>query len=180
MACLLLLPLPCLAGLHDTKYDHLFQTYSRVYLAEYDWRWLKAQAYQESRYNPAAVSPVGATGLMQIMPGTGRDLARRTGITGPLTSPLVSVIYGAVYDRQMLNIWSSPRLPNERLELAHASYNSGAGHVIKAQRLANGHALWSVISQYMVLVTGRHSEETISYVALIKKWYHSLTKEEVI
>ena len=146
-------------------------------MPEYDWLWVKAQAYQESRFNPAAVSPVGAVGLMQIMPGTGREMARRTGVDGPLTSPLVNVLYGTAYDRRMLGIWSAPRTPGERLELAHASYNAGAGHIIKAQRLAGGHHAWRCISLFLEQVTGRHSAETISYVRLIKQWYHKLKED---
>lgn len=148
-------------------------------MPEYDWLWVKAQAYQESRFNPVAVSPVGAVGLMQIMPGTGREMAHRTGVDGPLTSPLVNVLYGTAYDRRMLDIWSSPRSPEERLELAHASYNAGAGHIIKAQRLAGGHLQWATIRLCLHRVTGRHAEETLNYVRLINKWYHQLKEEEV-
>lgn len=112
------------------------------------------------------------------MPGTGREQAVRTGVKGPLTSPSVNVIYGTDYLRRMLNIWSSPRKSNERLELAHASYNAGAGHIIKAQRLAGGHLLWSCISLYLEQVTGHHSNETRHYVVVIKEWYYKLKMEE--
>ena len=161
--------------MHDTTYDHLFQRYSELYLPEYDWHWTKAQAYQESRYNPAAVSPVGAVGLMQIMPGTGRELAIRTGIDGPLTSPTLNVVYGVTYMRSRLNIWSSPRSPLEKLELAQASYNAGAGHILKAQKLAGGHHAWSVIKQQLHRITGRHSKETIDYIDFISRWHKQLT-----
>lgn len=175
MLFLLCLPATSSAGLHDTTYDHLFRQYSRMYLPDYDWRWTKAQAYQESRYNPAAVSPVGAMGLMQVMPGTGRELAIRTGVDGPLTSPTINVLYGTVYMGQRLRMWSAPRTKRERQELAQASYNAGAGHILTAQKLAGGHHAWSVISQYLHQVTGRHSKETIDYVRLIDKWYAQLT-----
>lgn len=165
---------PCLAGLHDVKYDTLFESHGRSYLPAYDWHWLKAQAYQESRYDPAAVSPVGAMGLMQIMPTTGRELAAATGVVGPLTSPAISVLYGAFYMRRMVGIWHSPRTDEERLELALASYNAGAGNVIRAQRLANGHPLWVVISPRLQDITGRHATETLRYVASIFQWHCAL------
>jgi hypothetical protein len=44
------------------------------------WRLWAAQLYAESRCDPGAVSPVGARGIAQIMPATGRDLARRLGV----------------------------------------------------------------------------------------------------
>lgn len=179
MGCSLLSPSLSWAGLHDTKYDHLFMVYGNAYLPQYDWRWIKAQSYQESRYNPAAVSPAGAIGLMQIMPGTGREQAIRTGIKGPLTSPTISVIYGVDYDRRMALIWRFPRTPMELLELVFASYNAGAGHIIEAQKLAGGHLQWEGISPMLGFVTGRHAEETIQYVARIKRWYYSLVEEEV-
>lgn len=164
--------------MHDTTYDHLFYSYGAAKLPGYDWRWVKAQAFQESRYNPAAVSPAGAVGLMQIMPGTGREQAIRTGVTGPLTSPSVNVLYGTDYMRRMLLIWSSPRTPSERLELAHASYNAGAGHVINAQKLSGGQLAWACISTYLHLVTGHHSNETLTYVQRIKRWYGEIVAKE--
>lgn len=177
MLWLLALPGSLSAALNDTTYDHLFKRFGEINLPAYDWVWIKAQSYQESRYNPAAVSPVGATGLMQIMPGTGREMAVKTGVAGPLTSPFVSVLYGTAYMGQMLAFWSSPRTPGERLELAQASYNTGAGHVLEAQKLSGGLLKWCGISKFLHLVTGRHSEETLGYVRLIKKWYNQLKEE---
>jgi soluble lytic murein transglycosylase-like protein len=168
---------PASADLHDTTYDHLFHSQARAHLPGYDWYWIKAQSWQESRFNPAAVSPVGATGLMQIMPGTGRDLARRTGVSGPLTSPTISVLYGTVYMKQMMHIWRAPRTALERLFLALASYNAGAGNVIKAQTISGGERTWKLIAPFLVQVTGRHSQETLGYVRLIRKWYKELTEE---
>lgn len=111
---------------------------------------------------------------MQVMPGTGRDLARLTGVRGPLTSPSLSVLYGTVYLRRMLRVWVTPRPPEARLELALASYNAGAGHIIQAQRLADGALLWEDIKVQLTNVTGHHSAETINYVRLIGQWKEDL------
>jgi membrane-bound lytic murein transglycosylase F len=170
LLCLALSPTSWGASLRDTTWDSLFQRYGELYLPEYHWHWIKAQSWQESRFKPNAVSPVGATGLMQIMPGTGRDLARKTGVRGPLTSPSVSVLYGAVYMRSRIRVWTSPRPPVARLELALASYNAGAGHIISAQRHADGALLWEDIAPHLHKVTGHHSRETLGYVRLIKQW----------
>jgi soluble lytic murein transglycosylase len=56
---------------------------------------------QESLFDPGAVSPVGAVGLMQIMPATGREIADSTGWEGYdpvlLTDPAISLHFGARY-----------------------------------------------------------------------------------
>jgi len=152
----------------------LYRQNAERFIPEYDWRYIKAQSWQESRFDPLAVSPVGAAGLMQIMPKTGLELARQTGAAGPLTSPALNALYGAFYMRRMLNIWHSPRPPLARLELAWASYNAGAGHILKAQKLANGAPLWDDISPQLVNVTGKHSRETLTYVSRIHRWYGDL------
>ena len=55
-----------------SHYDQLFMTYSRD--IRWDWRLMAAQCYQESTFDPKAVSFAGAKGLMQIMPGTADHL----------------------------------------------------------------------------------------------------------
>ena len=164
--------------LADDRYDRLFQANARIHTPEYSWKWLKAQSWQESRFNPAAISPAGAIGLMQIMPATGRDLARQTGVTGSLVSPSLSITYGAVYMGQQLRFWHSPRPPLSRLRLAQASYNAGAGNILRAQRLSRGELHWGRISPFLIQVTGRHSEETITYVIRIERWKNELDRIE--
>ena len=171
--------LPCFGNsLADDKYDHLFKANARAYMRGHDWRWLKAQSWQESRYDPAAVSPANARGIMQIMPGTGDDLARQTGRSGSLFDPALSILYGAVYMGQQLRFWHSPRPPLSRLRLAQASYNAGAGNILRAQRLSGGELHWERISPFLIRVTGRHSEETITYVIRIERWKDELDRIE--
>ncbi|MCB6185205.1 lytic transglycosylase domain-containing protein [Leeia sp. TBRC 13508] len=75
----------------------------------------------ESGYQPNAVSPRGALGMMQLMPVT----AARYGVTDPLNAEQ-NIRGGAKYMRDLLKMF------NQNLELAVAAYNAGEGSVIRA------------------------------------------------
>ena len=68
---------------------------------------------------------------------------------------------------RMQDVWIAQRPAQCRLELAQASYNAGAGHVLKAQGLAGGARCWDGIAPQLHRVTGHHAQETIHYVARI-------------
>lgn len=83
---------------------------------------------QESTFDARAKSAVGARGLMQIMPYTGRPLARELGrkfTTGMLNEPETSLTLGTRYLRQMLDRF------NARPEAALAAYNAGPHRVAR-------------------------------------------------
>jgi soluble lytic murein transglycosylase len=91
-----------------------------------------AVMHVESRYYNFAVSPVGAMGLMQVMPETGEELAARLGIrwTGPQTlfEPTVNIRLGVAYLRQLSDRYGS-------LSTALAAYNWGPGRIDRRLRL---------------------------------------------
>lgn len=86
---------------------------------------LEALVWQESRWNNNAVSPVGARGLTQLMPGTARDLG-----VDP-RDPLANLEGGARYLRMQLDTF------NGDIELALAAYNAGPGRVARLGRIPN-------------------------------------------
>ena len=92
--------------------------------------WVYAIIRQESNFRPAARSPVGALGLMQLVPATGRDIARQSGdatdgAPESLLQPDTNLRLGVRYLQQML----------ERLQgnpvLATAAYNAGPTKVAR-------------------------------------------------
>lgn len=82
---------------------------------------LEALVWQESRWNPSAVSRAGAIGLAQLMPGTARDLG-----VNP-HDPIQNLAGGARYLRQQLNRFDGD------VEKALAAYNAGPGRVMTAR-----------------------------------------------
>jgi membrane-bound lytic murein transglycosylase F len=112
------------------KYDDLFKRAAAE--LGWDWRLLAAQTYQESRFEPHARSWAGAVGLLQLMPPT----ARQFGVGDPLDPE--QNVQGAVNFLKWLAEYWRERIPDEgeRLKFILASYNTGAGHVQDAQRLA--------------------------------------------
>jgi membrane-bound lytic murein transglycosylase F len=99
---------------------------------DWDWRLLASQVCQESRFKPDARSWAGAAGLLQLMPPT----ARQFGVKNPLDPE--DNVQGAVKFLKWLRDYWTERIPDEgeRLKFILASYNTGAGHVEDAQRLA--------------------------------------------
>jgi soluble lytic murein transglycosylase-like protein len=81
---------------------------------------LSALVWQESRWNPQAVSPKGAMGLTQLMPGTARDLG-----VNP-ADPIANLHGGARYLRQLLDQFDGD------VEKALAAYNAGPARVRNA------------------------------------------------
>ena len=84
-------------------------------------------ARRESAFNPHATSPVGARGLMQLMPGTADHVARELGISAPSTAelfqPQVNIQLGSTYIRSMLERYRGNRIA------ATAAYNAGPHRV---------------------------------------------------
>ncbi len=90
--------------------------------------WVFALARRESLFQPDIRSAVGAIGLMQLMPATAQDVARRAGkkmSVGALENPEFNIALGTFYLRYLLNRFDQHPL------LATASYNAGLSRVPK-------------------------------------------------
>jgi membrane-bound lytic murein transglycosylase F len=129
-------------------YDDLLKRHAPA--AGWDWRLLASQMYQESRFKPDAKSWAGAAGLLQLMPGT----ARQVGVRDPF-DPEDNVGGAVRYIKWLTDFWDE-RITDEgeRLKFILASYNTGAGHVEDAQRLASKYGgdplRWEHVSYWLL------------------------------
>jgi soluble lytic murein transglycosylase-like protein len=99
-------------------YDEIVEEAAATY--SLDPQLIKAVMQAESAFNAMAVSPVGALGLMQLMPAVAKEL----GVTDPL-DPRQNIMGGSKYLRQLLDSHKG------NVRLALASYNAGPGNVAK-------------------------------------------------
>lgn len=101
-------------------------------MLEWDWRLLAAIVYNESKFDPEAISQIGAYGLMQITPETATMFHVEDYFT-----PDSNIYVGVRYLKYLDQTFSKyPLPPEEKLKFVLASYNVGAGHVMDAMRLA--------------------------------------------
>ncbi len=100
-----------------------------------NWTMIHAITRQESQFDREAMSPVGARGLMQLMPGTARETAPRAGVSynldGLTQDTQTNIRLGATYFSQMMDRFGGSYV------LAVAAYNAGPGRVNQWLR-ANG------------------------------------------
>lgn len=159
------------------KYDLLIKRDVRRYMPGVDPLLFKAQLIQESALKPDAVSPVGAMGLAQLMPGTVKDSSRALGYQVNPYNPRHAIQAGARYMSYLRGQWRWERPERDKHSLALASYNAGLGHILAAQKHCNNATLYSDIIACLPRVTGRHAEETLNYVPRIWAIYKRLANE---
>ena len=116
-----------------------------------EWRLLAAIAYQESKWDPWAVSATGVRGFMQIT----EDTAKQLGVTDHL-DPGQNVLAAARYLRD-LKAKLPPRITEpDRTWLALAAFNIGLGHLEDARVLAQKQKLnpdlWSDVKRTLPLL----------------------------
>ena len=147
------------------------------FAAEYgfDWRLIAAQAYQESRLDPAARSRSGAIGLMQLLPSTARDMG-----FADVSKPEDNLQAGIRYMAWLRDTYfSDPAMPEAvRVDFALAAYNAGPGRVRRWRREAPELGIdpdrWFGGVENLALE--RVGFEPVRYVANINKYCVILTR----
>jgi membrane-bound lytic murein transglycosylase MltF len=148
----------------------LFRQYSDQY--HFDWLMMIAQGYQESKLDQTVKSPVGAIGIMQVMP--------KTAAGDPINIPNITVSdrnieAGIKYMRFMVDEYFNDPAINavNRHLFAFAAYNCGPNRVDRLRKKAAEQGLdpnkW--FNNVEVLVSQAVGKETVNYVSNIFKYY---------
>ncbi len=184
-------------GRSIARYRPIIKKYAKRY--GFDWRLITAQIVQESGFQERARSHVGAKGLMQIMPGTAREISKELDIEYIMKNPRENITAGIYHLRKQYRLF--PDAPfTDRTKLALASYNCGVGHVFDAQDISRYFKLppqrWRNVRVYLTMLkktdwqlhlqvwpTGRPRfgyfygyNETINYVENIWALYQDYRK----
>jgi membrane-bound lytic murein transglycosylase MltF len=145
-----------------------FRKYGEKYTLDY--LLMMAQGYQESQLDHSAKSPVGAIGVMQVMPATGKELK-----VGDITQLEPNIHAGVKYIRFMMDQYYANE-PMDRLNkglFTFASYNAGPGRISQLRKRAASRGLdpnkW--FNNVEILAAESIGRETVQYVANIYKYY---------
>ncbi len=114
------------------------------------------------------------------MPATWKEMVGKFGYdkTSSPHNAKLAIEAGARYMRLQRKQWSSPRPGQDRQWLAQASYNAGLGNILKAQKECEMAVFYADIIECLPLVTGQHSQETITYVERIKRWRYLMQLQD--
>jgi membrane-bound lytic murein transglycosylase MltF len=148
----------------------LFRKYGSRY--DIDWMLMAAQGYQESRLNQSARSHVGAIGVMQVMPDTGKALN-----VGDIHLLEPNIHAGVRFIRSLIDRYyaNEPMDDVNKVLFAFASYNAGPARVRQLRNGASARGLdpnvW--FNNVERLASERIGRETVTYVSNIYKYYVS-------
>ncbi len=148
----------------------IFREYANRY--DFDHLMMVAQGYQESGLDQGVVSPVGAIGIMQLLPSTASDSS--VGIPD-ISTPENNIHAGVKYMRWILDTYFDDPAMDERnrVLLAFASYNAGANRIRRLRRKAEERGLdpnrW--FGNVELIAAEEIGRETVQYVGNIYKYY---------
>jgi len=149
-----------------------------------DWRLLAAIGYQESHWDPAAVSPTGVRGIMMLTRAAAKDL----GVDNRL-DPMQSIRGGALYLKKMKSRISGEVQEPDLTWLALAAYNVGLGHLEDARILTQKNKgdpnKWVDVKENLPLLTQKkwfqqtrygyaRGREPVRYVENVRSYYDIL------
>jgi len=172
-----------------------YETTIKKHAEEYgfDWRLILAVMKQESSFMEEAKSVKGATGLMQIMPTTSREVAHLLEIKD-MAKPRNNIRGGIFYLRRLYAMFDGCE-ESDRIKLALAAYNAGLARLYDAQEMAaymhDNPGTWRSIKDALPLLSKRYytlhrniwvgekprngwfgsARETIGYVENIMDYY---------
>ena len=163
-----------------------YKTWFQEAAARYhlDWRLLAAMGFQESRWNPKAISAAGAKGVMMLTADTAQEMGDAN-----RANAKANIFAGARYFAKVLKMWPDHIPEPDRIWFAVASYNVGFGHVedarVLAQRLGKNPDSWKQVSHVLPLLTEpRWYSQTeygyaqgwqpVMYVARVREFLHLL------
>lgn len=146
----------------------IFKKYGSTY--GFDHLMLSAQGYQESRLDQSARSPVGAIGVMQVMPATGKDMA-----VGDIRKLEPNIHAGTKYmDFILAHFFKDAKLDaKNRTLFAFASYNAGPSRIkkLRAEAAEKGYDPNIWFDNVERIVALRVGQEPVVYVRNIYKYY---------
>lgn len=163
-----------------SRYKALFQQYA----GELDWRMLAAMSYQESHWEPDAVSRTGVRGLMMLTLDTAGDWN-----VDDRTDPEQSIRGGSRYFASLLQRIPARISEPDRTWMAMAAYNIGMGHLedarILTERQGGNPDLWVDVKRRLPQLRQKkyyrttkygyaRGNEALAYVENIRRYYDSL------
>ena len=169
------------------EHESLIRQVAREY--QMDWHLLAAIAYQESHWNPRAVSPTGVRGMMMLTLPTAREM----GVQNRL-NPGDSLRGGARYLKNIRRRLPARIQEPDRTWLALAAYNIGMGHLEDARVLTQRHGgnpdMWQDVMEHLPLLqkpshyrTTRYGfargQEAVTYVQNIRHYYSILQWQDI-
>jgi membrane-bound lytic murein transglycosylase MltF len=146
----------------------LFKKYGEQY--DLDYLLMAAQGYQESTLDHSVRSPVGAIGVMQVMPPTGKELN-----VGDITQLEPNIHAGVKYMRFMMDQYfkDEPMDDLNKALMTFAAYNAGPGRLRQLRRETEKRGLnpnvW--FGNVERVASERIGRETVTYVSNIYKYY---------
>lgn len=162
----------------------MYREMFEVYADDIDWRLLAAISYQESHWDPDAISPTGVRGMMMLTQATAKDM----GITDR-TDAEQSISGGARYFASLLRRIPARIQEPDRIWMAMAAYNVGLGHLEDARRITESLGynpdLWIDVKKHLPLLRQKkyykftrygfaRGDEAVNYVENIRRYYDSL------
>lgn len=171
---------------HLPNYQTLFEHAAREF--NFDWRLLAAISYQESHWDPQAVSSTGVRGLMMLTKATAKQMN-----VDNREDPAQSIYAGSKYLASIRERLPERIVEPERTWIALASYNIGLGHVEDARVLTQKNGknpdLWSDIKIYLAKLSKKEwysqtrygyarGGEPIRYIENIRRYYDILLHQQ--